>query len=571
MGVPPGGDHGFRRGAEYFYRLENGEERPDPASRCQPYGVHGPTRVMASDYPWTDDGWAGLPLCLYVIYELHVGVYTPAGTFAAIADHLDRLKDLGITALEIMPVAAFPGNRNWGYDGVYPFAVQDGYGGADGFKYLVDQCHQRNMAVILDVVYNHLGPEGNYLGDFGPYFTDRYRTPWGEALNFDGPQSDGVRDYFIQNALYWITEFHVDALRLDAVHSIKDFSARPFLGELAREVDLAAGSLNRRVHLIAESIQNDRRLVDPPEQGGMGLASQWNDDFHHAVHAWLTGERNGYYIDFGRPEDIARTLREGFFHTGRYSRYRQRRHGVSADSVPGAGFVIYTQNHDQVGNRMSGERLSVLVSFSALKLAAGLTIFSPFIPLLFMGEEYGETAPFPYFVSHGDSGLIEAVRKGRREEFARFDWKGNPPDPQDENTFLAARLNHDLRDSDPHGRLQNLYTRLLRLRRECAPLARPDRDTCRVELLPETNVLVMKRWTDREVVWAVFNLARKSEGLEFYFESGSWRKIFDSQTPEWGGPGATGPGDISGPGKVHLKLTEDAFVLYQRSVDGHCP
>ena len=397
-------------GTRYFYRLDGESERPDPASRFQPEGVHGPSQVVDSRFSWGDAGWFGLPLRDYIIYELHVGTFTGEGTFAAVVTHLEQLKELGITVLELMPVAQFPGSRNWGYDGTYPFAVQNSYGGPDGLKHLVSACHQRGLAVVLDVVYNHLGPEGNYLGDFAPYFTDRYRTPWGPAVNFDGAHSDEVRRFFIENALSWVTEFHVDGLRIDAVHAILDFSAKPFLQELAEAVHAQAERLNRRIYLIPESDLNDTRLIRAPEVGGFGLDAQWNDDFHHALHTLLTGERTGYYEDFGEIRHLVKGFREGFVYSGEYSPYRRRRHGNSSRSLPAHRFVVFAQNHDQVGNRLRGDRLSHLVSLEALKLAAGVILLSPFIPLLFMGEEYGEIAPFEYFVSHSDPGLIEAVR-----------------------------------------------------------------------------------------------------------------------------------------------------------------
>jgi maltooligosyltrehalose trehalohydrolase len=359
-----------------------------------------------------------------------VGTFTPEGTFEAIIPHLDELRELGITAVELMPVAQFPGTRNWGYDGVYPFAVQNSYGGPEGLKRLVNACHGRGIAVVLDVVYNHLGPEGNYLWDFGPYFTDRYKTPWGSAINFDGPHSDPVRRLFIENALYWVTEFRMDGLRIDAVHGILDFSAYPFLEELASAVHEKAERLNRRVYVIAESDLNDTRVIRSRELGGYGLDAQWNDDFHHALHTLLTEDQTGYYQDFGRLGDLVKAFREGFVCSGQYSSYRRRRHGNSSRDIPAGCFVVFAQNHDQVGNRMRGERLSQLVCRERMKLAAGVVFLSPFIPLLFMGEEYGETAPFPYFISHSDADLVEAVRRGRREEFAAFGWSQEPPDPQ---------------------------------------------------------------------------------------------------------------------------------------------
>jgi len=338
--------------------------------------------VVDPDFRWDDHLWEGIPLQAYVLYEIHVGTFTPEGTFDAVITHLDELKELGITAIELMPNAQFSGARNWGYDGVFPFAVQSSYGGPWGLKRLVNACHQKEVAVVLDVVYNHLGPEGNYLGDFGPYFTDRYRTPWGHAINFDGPHSDEVRRFFIENALYWITEFHIDALRIDAVHAILDFSAEHFLRELASAVNKRARSLNRRVYIIAESALNDTEVIRSRKLGGHGLDAQWNDDFHHALHTLLTKEEKGYYKDFGRFKHLVKAFSDGFVYSGEYSPYRGRRHGNSSRHIPADRFVVFAQNHDQVGNRMRGERLSSLVSFEGLKLAAGTVILSPYIPLL---------------------------------------------------------------------------------------------------------------------------------------------------------------------------------------------
>lgn len=385
---------GVEPGSRYFYVLDGEKERPDPASRYQPEGVHGPSQVVDTRaFPWSDRGWCAPALQELVLYELHVGTYTPAGTFEAIIPHLDGLRELGINAVELMPVAQFPGNRNWGYDGVYPFAVQNSYGGPAGLQRLVDACHRRGLAVILDVVYNHLGPEGNYLGDFAPYFTDRYRTPWGAALNFDGPHSDEVRRFFIANALYWLTEFHIDGLRLDAVHAIIDVSAFPFLEELAAVVHRYADRSGRRVYVIAESDLNDPRLIRPRLLGGYGLDAQWIDDFHHALHTLLTGERHGYYQDFGTVHHLAQAFRKGYVYTGQYSSYRRRRHGKAPRLCAAHRFVVFAQNHDQVGNRAQGERLSALTDFAGLKLAACAVLLSPFVPRCLWGRSTARRHP----------------------------------------------------------------------------------------------------------------------------------------------------------------------------------
>jgi len=555
---------GVRPGSRYVYRLDGLGEYPDPASRLQPAGVHGPSQVVGGGFPWDDDGWSGLPLHDYVIYELHVGTYSDEGTFDFAVPHLDELKDLGVTAVELMPVAQFPGNRNWGYDGVYPFAVQHSYGGPEGLKRLVNACHRRGLAVVMDVVYNHLGPEGNYLPKFAPYFTERYRTPWGPALNFDGPDSDEVRRFFVENALYWITEFHVDALRLDAVHAILDHSPHTFLEELAAAVHERARSLGRQVHLFAESADNDKRLVSPPQLGGYGLDAQWNDDFHHSLHVLLTGERAGYYQDYGRLAHLVKAIREGFVYSGEYSPFRRRRHGSSSQHIPAHRFVVCAQNHDQVGNRMMGERLAALVSHEALKVAAGLVILSPYVPLLFMGEEYGETAPFLYFVDHSDEVLVDQVRRGRKDEFAGFGWPGEPPDPKDEATFRAGRLQRHLRSRGTHQSLLRFYSELLRLRRSTPALSRLSKDTLEVEGFEESGVILMRRWSGDDEAAAAFNLGKTPAAVGLSLPQGSWRRVLDSAEAQWNGPGSRVPEVLASDGEVQLTLQPLSCVLFAR-------
>lgn len=465
---------GVYPGARYLYRLGGRVERPDPASHFQPQGVHGPSQVVDhKDFCWDDEAWRGVPLEEMILYELHVGTFTHQGTFVSAANGLAYLKDLGVNAVSVMPIAQFPGERNWGYDGVYPYAVQNSYGGPAGFKEFVKACHAHGLAVVLDVVYNHLGPEGNYLADFAPYFTDKYKTPWGSAMNFDGPDSDEVRNFFIGNAIHWFCHYHVDGLRLDAVHAIYDASAKPFLEELAEAVEGLSESMGRKLYLIAESDLNDVRIIRPRELGGFGIDAQWCDDFHHALHALLTGEKHGYYIDFGKVPQLAKSFKEGYVYTWEYSAFRRRHHGSQSKERPAHQFVVFSQNHDQVGNRAIGERLSALVSFEALKLAAGAVILSPYIPMLFMGEEYSETSPFLYFTSHSDPDLIEAVRKGRTEEFARFDWPFDVPDPQDASTFERSKLKPHLRKEKSHDVLLRYYRELLRLRKMTLPFPSP--------------------------------------------------------------------------------------------------
>lgn len=513
-------------GTRYAYRLDGGDARPDPASRYQPDTVHGPSEVVRRRFDWTDEGWRGIALDEHILYELHVGAFTPEGTFDAIVPRLDELVDLGITAIELMPVAQFPGTRNWGYDGVLPFAVQNSYGGPEGLKRLVDACHVRGLAVVLDVVYNHLGPEGNYLSEFGPYFTERYKTPWGLALNYDGPHSDPVRRYFIENALHWIAEYHFDGLRLDAVHAIADASERPFLQELGTEVKALAERLGRRVHIFPESDINTLFFLRSPEHGGCGLDAQWTDDFHHCLHTLLTGESSGYYQDFGSLALMAKSMGGGFAYTGQYSTFRRRRHGVPADELDGSRHVVCIQNHDQTGNRMKGERIASLVDFDSQKLAAGAVLLSPFLPLLFMGEEHGETAPFLYFVSHSDPGLIESVREGRAKEFAAFGWQGTPPDPQAEETFERSR---------PTARNEELYAfykELIRCRKSVPALRNLGKTNQEVTLFEDQGVIVARRWSGESEVLIAYNFAGEERTVPL--PAGEWRTLLASGCAEIG-------------------------------------
>lgn len=549
-------------GARYYFLIDGEKRRPDPASRFQPLGVHGPSEIVDAEFDWQDGEWRGIPLADYVIYELHVGTFTPEGTFLGAIEFLDELKSLGITAVELMPVAQFPGTRNWGYDGVYPFAVQGSYGGPVGLKRFVNACHLRGLAVILDVVYNHLGPEGNYLAEFAPYFTDRYHTPWGAAINFDGPQSDQVRRFFIENALYWITEFHIDALRLDAIHAIFDQSAFPFLEELGVAVHRQAELLNRPAYVIPESDLNDPRMVTSRELGGFGLDAQWNDDFHHSLHTLLTGETSGYYQDFGALHHLGKAFRQGFVYSGQYSRYRQRRFGRSSDRIAASRLVVFAQNHDQIGNRMLGDRLSQGVDFGALKLAAGAVLLSPYIPLLFMGEEYGETAPFQYFVSHSDAALIAATRQGRQEEFAAFGWNQPIPDPQDEATFLRSKLHHELAFEGRHQTLKEYYRELLRLRRQHASLRCLSKENMEVRAWETEKVLLVHRWCGEDQTSVLLTFAHSPTFIELPLPVGKWLKELDSEDRCWGGSGSELPTQFDSAGQVCLTLKPQSLAVF---------
>ncbi|TAK31204.1 MAG: malto-oligosyltrehalose trehalohydrolase [Chloroflexota bacterium] len=554
-------------GALYYYRLrqENEEkERPDPASRLQPQGVHGPSQVVDPSFRWEDSSWQGLPLSAYIIYELHVGTFTRQGTFDAIIPLLDELKDLGITTLELMPVAQFPGSRNWGYDGVYPFAVQMSYGGPEGLQRLVNACHQRGLAVVLDVVYNHLGPEGNYLADFGPYFTDSYRTPWGSAINFDGPGSDEVRRFFIENAVSWLSEFHLDALRLDAIHAIKDLSAQPFLQELSIAIRHLSERLGQPRYLIAESDLNDARVIRPRRLGGFGLDAQWNDDFHHALHTLLTRERDGYYVDFGRLEHLATAFRQGYVYAGQYSAFRRRRHGNTPLLNGAQQFVVCSQNHDQIGNRMCGDRLSQLVHFDALKLAAGVVLLSPFVPLLFMGEEYGEIAPFQYFTSHTDPTLVEAVRRGRQAEFANFQWSGTVPDPQDEATFQRSKLDREMSKQGQHLVLLAFYRELIHLRKRLPTLTNLSTDDLEVVSFEVERVLFVRERNADDEVALVFSFGDAPITTSLPFPEGRWRKQLDSAEQKWQGIESRVPDELDARGAITLTLSPRAVVVFAR-------
>lgn len=566
-------------GTHYRYRLEeeNGEAGswPDPASRYQPLGVHGPSEVIDHNtFEWTDDDWRGIDLADYLIYELHVGTFTQGGTFESAIARLPDLVDLGITAVEIMPVAQFPGERNWGYDGVFPYAVQNSYGGPDGLKKLVDACHQHGLAVIMDVVYNHFGPEGNYTGKFGPYTTDRYKTPWGNAINFDDAYSSGVRRYFIENALSWLHDYHIDSLRLDAVHAIYDFGAHHFLQALAEAVEVTAGSRRLPTYLIAESDLNDPRLIRSANQGGYQLDAQWSDDFHHALHTRLTGETIGYYSDFSSLETLASAIQNRFAYAGQYSPFRMRDHGSPALDLPSEKFVVCSQNHDQVGNRMTGDRFSTLISFEGQKLAAGATILSPYIPMLFMGEEYGENAPFLYFVDHSDPDLIEAVRKGRKEEFRAFHSEGTPPDPASLETYQKSVLRWPLTENNSENEkwgainansfnqqkiLFDFYKRLISVRKDCHVMVTSKHSDITTW---HTNDILYYRRTFSPItgigdLLCVTNFGEKPHDVELPLNGSVWEKKVSSSDKEWR---CEGEDTLTMPEEISAKLTPTVSV-----------
>jgi maltooligosyltrehalose trehalohydrolase len=467
-----------------------------------------------------------------------------------------------------MPVAAFAGTRNWGYDGVYPFAVQHNYGGPDGLKHLVNECHRRGLAVVLDVVYNHLGPEGNYFAEYGPYFTRKYSTAWGEAINFDGPESREVRRFFIANALRWISEFHIDALRLDAVHAIYDESAEHFLKELAIAVHQRACANGRPAFVIAESNANIPRLTMTREEGGDGLDAQWNDDFHYALHARLTGERESHYRDFGAPRQITKALAEGFVLTGQFSNYKMRTVGESSHRTPAERLLVFMQNHDQAGNRPGGERFGHLVDLERRKLAAAVLLLSPYVPLLFMGEEYDEPSPFLFFTDFADRGLNENVRRGRRAYFKQNDWRGEDFDPADPGSFEKCRLNLSLRGEGEHAVLFDWYRELIRLRKDLPALRQLSKKQTEIVPLEHHEVIVMRRWSapplpESDVV-AMFNLSNKEWSVEFHVAAGRWTKILDSTSTRWSGTGETNEAEQTIDGTMHIELRPWSVNLWTR-------
>jgi len=485
-------------GTDYAFVLnDDPKQYPDPRSQWQPNGVHGASRLYdQSAFRWSDREWNAPPLGRAVIYELHVGTFTPEGTFDAAIERLGYLFELGVTHVELMPVAAFPGGYGWGYDGASLFAVTDVYGGPDGLKRLVDACHARGLAVLLDVVYNHFGPVGNYSGMFGPYMTGKHRTPWGDAVNFEDGRSDQVRRFFCDNALMWMRDYHIDGLRLDAVHEFVDRSAVHFLEQLSAEVEDLSASLKRRLVLIAESDLNDPRIVTAREDGGYGIDAQWSDDFHHALFAVLNdgGDEKGYYVDFGSLEGLAKSLTKVFVYDGAYSQYRMRHHGRPVEELSAHRFLGYIQTHDQVGNRAIGDRLEHVIGFDRAKVAAGIVMTSPFVPMLFQGEEFAASSPFQYFADHEDPEMARSVRDGRRGEFAAFGWNPNDiPDPGKKETFERSKLKWDEVHEGQHAEMLEWYRKLIRLRHNSASLNDGELGHVRVEFDEKKRWLTMER------------------------------------------------------------------------------
>ncbi|HUN37828.1 MAG TPA: malto-oligosyltrehalose trehalohydrolase [Trebonia sp.] len=488
--------------ADYAFILDGGAPLADPRSACQPEGPSSLSRTSpATPFPFTDSGWRGMPLAGSVIYELHIGTFTPEGTLEAAIGKLDHLVRLGVTTVELMPVAAFPGEHGWGYDGISLWAVHEPYGGPVALARFVDECHRRDMSVLLDVVYNHVGP-GNRLADFGPYFTTAHATPWGQAVNLDQAGSDEVRDFIIGNALRWLRDFHIDGLRLDAVHALKDTRAVHILEQLSAEVDVLATETGRTIVLIAETDLNNPRLITAREAGGYGLTGQWNDDFHHAVHAAVTGERQGYYGDFGSMAALAKTLTGAYFHDGSWSQFRGHSHGRPVDRgrTPAYRFIGFLQDHDQVGNRAQGDRITASLSRDMLHVAAGLVLTAPFTPMLFMGEEWGTDTPFQYFTDHTDPFFAQAVSTGRREEFVAHGWSlQDVPDPQDRKTFLHSKLDWSQPSRPSYTATLAWYRELIALRKSRPELTDHRLDRVRVDYDEDAKWLLVHRGSLRIV------------------------------------------------------------------------
>lgn len=522
-------------GTRYFFQPEEERDYPDPASHYQPEGVHGPSEVVDhSSFKWQDHSWKGIPFEELILYELHVGTFTQEGTFEGIIPLLEELVEVGINGIELMPVSQFPGNRNWGYDGVFPYAVQNSYGGPEGLKKLVDACHQKGIAVFLDVVYNHLGPEGNYLNKFGPYFTDKYKTPWGDAINFDGEWSDGVRDYFANNALHWFEHYHLDGLRCDAIHAVFDSGAVNFWELTQKKIKYVEQKLGRHFHLIAESDLNSPKVVRAPDLGGYGFRAQWLDDFHHALYVLVDKKGKDRYEDFGSLEQLAKAYSDGFVHSGEFVKFRKRKHGSSSAGIPGDKFVAFNQNHDQVGNRVLGERLCDLVNLESLKLAAAAVFLSPYVPMLFMGEEYADASPFFYFVSHSDPDLIHAVQEGRKKEFDSFKWKLDPPDPQNKDTFNRSKLQWHLRDTGRHKIMLQWHKKLIELRKLLPALKSFDKNNVRTNI-PSPGLLVLHRKSEAEEqqLLCLFNFGDSAASFIFPDLAPDLKKLLDSKDAQW--------------------------------------
>ncbi|WP_166335805.1 malto-oligosyltrehalose trehalohydrolase [Sphingobacterium chungjuense] len=546
--------HAIKAGDRYQFVLD-GEAYPDPASYYQPEGVHGASQVVDLSFNWTDGGYTVPAMKDLIIYELHIGTFTDTHDFQGTIDKIPYLKKLGINAIEIMPIAQFPGERNWGYDGVFPFAVQDSYGGPKAFQQLVDAAHAQDIAIVLDVVYNHFGPEGNYAPNYGPYFTDKYGTPWGSAINFDDAYSNGVRDFVLANVRMWFADYHVDALRIDAAHALKDWSASHILQDIRRETNAWIEEQERDHYLIVECDLNDRRYLESLEKNGFAMDGQWVDEFHHALRVAAGGKPDGYYSDFHGVADLAKSLQHAYVYTGQYSEHRQKFFGTDTVGITGDHFIVFSQNHDQTGNRMLGERSSMLFSADMQRLMALTVMASPFVPMLFMGEEWSASTPFQYFVHHSDEELIEAVRKGRKEEFKSFHSDAEAPDPQSENTFADCVLKWDEVDSGAHQQMLAYYEALISFRKANSILRQVDRSLVTVQYDEPKSVIVLSYAFEDQLMVGLLNFSSAAQTVSLD-SAYSWERIWDTSDPAWGGSGPTA--DLFN-GEVTIPATTGVF------------
>ncbi len=549
--------------ARYMFRLADGVDRPDPVSHFQPDGVFGSSAIVDhSCFQWKDGDWLGFKLKDMIVYELHIGTFSRQGTFGGAKSRVAELSEMGVNAVELMPVSQFSGTRNWGYDGVYPFAVHNSYGGPEELKQLVQEFHSEGIAVILDVVYNHFGPEGNFLKDFGPYFLFNRMTPWGASINFDGPSSVNVRDFFFENAFHWFKNYHIDGLRLDAVFEIIDKSPKHFLKELSEKVEELSTETSRKLMLIAENDHVDPEMIKATELGGYGLDALWHDNLHHSIHAILTGERNWYYSSFTTLSKIAESLNEGYENSAALSA-GQNSMICSRMLFSPSKLVVFSQNHDQVGNRPLGDRLITIAGIEAAKLAAGIVILSSFNPLLFMGEEYGEDAPFLFFTDYSDKTLGEKVRVGRAKELKKNGWKirsTNPP--QDKKTFAKSKINWDKRIRGRGKQIINYYKKLINLRRLNEGLSNNPSKTKYLVIEEKSLLFIEKELIDSKLV-IVGNFSVVQQGFQFPFKGKEYIKVLDSADSQWAGPGSSLPNKVSVGDKLSMNQFSIAVFLNQ--------
>jgi maltooligosyltrehalose trehalohydrolase len=561
-------------GTKYLYIIDDAEKGlPDPASQYQPDGVHGASQVIDHNtYQWNDRNYKAPAFEDLILYELHIGTFTEQGTFESAIEKLDQLTEVGINAIEIMPVAQFPGDRNWGYDGVYPYAVQNSYGGPEGLKKLVDACHQKGIAVFLDVVYNHQGPEGNYIEQFAPYFTEHYKTPWGKAINYDGEWSDGVREFYSDNAIYWLQHFHIDGLRFDAVHAIYDFGAVHFweiVHAKVRELEKKSG---RCYHTIAESDLNAPRVIHPVEKNGFGFTAQWLDDFHHAAYVLLDKAGKDRYYDFGTMHQLAKSYCEGYVHSGEFVKFRKRKYGKSSAGIPGNKFVAFINNHDQSGNRIDGARLCTLIDLDLSKIATAMLLLSPYVPMLFMGEEYADDSPFYYFISHSDPSLIKAVQEGRKEEFKAMIKPGMEyPDPQSGEIFKQSKLKWEKRNQGKNKIILNWHTELIRLRKSHPALKNFNKECIRAEVLQQDGLILHRKdETGKKEVVALMNISDAEIDYFLPGTNGTWKKLLDSTEAKWNEENtSTNKAEFSTTAQAgeQIKIPAKAVILLGKEID----